>query len=246
VSRQLLPRPSTRTPAPRGRRASTARATAGAAPSEPTAPSRVLRRPAVLALVAAGAVVLAGLAWTFLSSPRTTEPVSASVLVRPRPPGTTSPGTPSVSVAGLEQAPVGRNPFGSAPAPGAPTTSARLAASPTPPPSGLPAAVPPATAGVPTGAPTTRPSTSGSPSAAPTVTVTVTASGGPTYVGLYAWNGSRASFRVNARTYSMHVGAQFGPGLTFAAIVTGDPPCARLTHGKDSFTLCPGQVTALP
>jgi len=91
-----------------------------------------------------------------------------------------------------------------------------------------------------------RPSRSATPSAAPTVTVTVTAPGGPTYVGLYAWNGSRASIRVNARTYSVAVGTRFGPGLTFAAVVRGDPPCARVTHAKGSFTLCPGQVTALP
>jgi hypothetical protein len=78
------------------------------------------------------------------------------------------------------------------------------------------------------------------------VTVTVTSSGGPTYVGLYAWNGTRASFRVNTRSYSVGVGAHFGPGLAFAAIVPGQPSCARLTHAGNSLTLCPGEVAALP
>ncbi len=64
---------------------------------------------------------------------------------------------------------------------------------------------------------------------------------GPTYVGLYAWNGSRASFRVNARTYSVHLGVHFGPDLTFAAVVPGTPRCARVSGPKGSFTLCPGQ-----
>jgi hypothetical protein len=89
-------------------------------------------------------------------------------------------------------------------------------------------------------------SASEAPSTAPGVTVTVTAPGGPTYVGLYAWNGSRASFRVNARTYSVPVGTRFGPDLRFTSVVRGDPPCARITHAKGTFTLCPGQVTTLP
>ena len=79
-----------------------------------------------------------------------------------------------------------------------------------------------------------------------TPTVTTTAPGSAVYVGFYAWNRDRAAFRVNARAYTMPVGATFGPGLTFTAAVPGTPRCARLQHGTDRFVLCPGQVTRLP
>jgi hypothetical protein len=81
---------------------------------------------------------------------------------------------------------------------------------------------------------------------AATPTVTMTAPGSAVYVGLYLWNGDRASFRVNARTYSKPVGSTFGPQLTFARIVEGTPRCARLTYQGKAFTLCPGQVVELP
>ena len=88
--------------------------------------------------------------------------------------------------------------------------------------------------------------------ASSTVTVTVTAPAGATtspgtatYVGLYAWNGGRASFRVNARTYSVTVGTRFGPGLTFASVVGTNPRCARVTYASGDVTLCPGQVVPL-
>jgi hypothetical protein len=108
---------------------------------------------------------------------------------------------------------------------------------------------------VPTAAPTGAPATvtvtrtatatrTTTPTATPTVTMT--APGSAVYVGFYAWNKERASFRVNARTYSMRVGATFGPRLTFTAVVPGTPRCARLQHGEDRFTLCPGQVVRLP
>jgi hypothetical protein len=66
------------------------------------------------------------------------------------------------------------------------------------------------------------------------------------YVGFYAWNRQRASFRVNARTWSVPVGTTFGPRLTFTAVVPGVPRCARVQYKGDSFTLCPGQVVRLP
>jgi hypothetical protein len=194
----------------------------------------------VIAVVAIGAIVVAGLAWTQLRSSGTGAAGATSVLVQPRPaptPGTAA--TPRPTPARGEELPVGRDPFAGVPAPAvtAPTTSPHV-----------PGTSLPETAQLaPTESAVLQPSPSGTPSAAPTVTVTVRApSGGPTYVGLYAWNGSRASFRVNARTYSVSVGTRFGPGLTFTAVVRGDPPCARVTHAKGSFTLCPGQVTALP
>ena len=79
-----------------------------------------------------------------------------------------------------------------------------------------------------------------------TPTVTMTAPGSAIYVGFYAWNGNRASFRVNARTYSYPVGTTFGPQLTFTSIRSGTPRCAVLTYQARAFTLCPGQVVRLP
>ena len=232
MTRQLLPRPATR---PARRRAAAAPATqpvlTGARAVTP-APTRVLRRPVVLALVAAAAVVVGGLAWTLLAPSGGDLPSPASALLRPRaasPAATPGGSTTPADAAG------GRNPFAVAPAPSvtAPTTSPHVEVTTSP------------AATTATGAPV--PATSpASPSAAPTVTVTVTAPAAPTYVGLYAWNGSRASFRVDARTFSVHVGTRFGPGLTFASVVRGDPPCARVSYAKGGFTLCPGQVTTLP
>jgi hypothetical protein len=81
-----------------------------------------------------------------------------------------------------------------------------------------------------------------------TPTVTVTAPGSAIYVGFYAWNGNRASFRVNARTYSYPVGTTFGPQLTFTSIRSGTPRCAVVRYQPKSytFTLCPGQIVKLP
>ena len=84
------------------------------------------------------------------------------------------------------------------------------------------------------------------PTVTPTVTATTTAPGSAIYVGFYAWNGSRASFRVNTRTYSYPVGTTFGPQLTFTSIRSGTPRCAVLTYQRKAFTLCPGQVVRLP
>jgi hypothetical protein len=206
-------------------------------------PTRVLRRPAVLALVAAGAVVVAGLGWMQLSSSGTD--AAASALVRARPaPTPAAGGTATGSSTDSGDLPVGRDPFAKEAAPvlTAPTTPPHVVATATPSPSGDA----PTTQPGPTDSVTTQPSPAATPSTDPGATVTVTAPGGSTYVGLYAWNGSRASFRVNARTYSVHVGTRFGPGLEFTTVVRGDPPCARVTHAKGSFTLCPGQVTTLP
>jgi hypothetical protein len=223
-----------------GSGARTARTTApAAAPVSPTA-GRVARRPVVIAVVTIGATVVAGLAWAQLRSSGTGTAGATSVLVQPRPAST--PGTAATRrppPASGEDLPVGRDPFAGVPAPAgtAPTTSPHVSEPSLPGTAQL----------APTGSAVLQPSPSGTPSATPTVTVTVPApSGGPTYVGLYAWNGSRASFRVNARTYSVAVGTRFGPGLTFTAVVRGDPPCARVSDVKGSFTLCPGQVTALP
>jgi hypothetical protein len=193
----------------------------------------------VIALVAVGAIVLAGLGWTQVHSSGTGAAGAASGLVQPRSastPGTTA--TQTSTPATGEELSVGRDPFAKEPAPAVTV--------PTTPPHVVPTSLPETTERARTGSIVPQPSPSGTPSAAPTVTVTVPTTAGPTYVGLYAWNGSRASFRVNARTYSVPVGTRFGPGLTFTAVVREDPPCARVTHAKGTFTLCPGQVTALP
>jgi hypothetical protein len=223
VSRQLLPRPATRTTNGSGRGKPTTRTGATAGSGTTQAPAGVLRRPIVIALVAGGAVVVAGLGWTFLSSSGTTADVPASGLVRPSASARPSSAIETAAAAEPTTGAVSRDPFADEAAPSvtAPTTS--------PPPLST---GPTASEAAPAKAP-------------PPVTVTVTATDGPTYVGLYAWNGSRASFRVNARAYSVAVGAHFGTGLQFTAVVPGRPKCARLTHGGDSFTLCPGQVATV-
>lgn len=198
----------------------------------------MVRRPAVIALVAIGAIVVAGLTWTRLHSSGIAAAGAASALVPPRPAATAGAAPQTSATASAEELPVGRDPFAGAPASAvsAPATTPHV----------VEKGAPETPVLAPTESAVPRPSPSGTPSAAPAVTVTVTAATGPTYVGLYAWNGSRASFRVDALTYSVAVGAHFGPGLQFTAVVRGDPPCARVTHAKGSFTLCPGQVTALP
>jgi hypothetical protein len=174
--------------------------------------------------VAAGSALLAWLGWAVLTSVVTSssDPASgapSSALAAPR---TTDAAPPVTAAPGRadegDLPPSGRDPFGDA------------------------AAVVPTGRATPD--PTVMPGADGvAPSVArTTVTVTVAA----TYIGLYTWNGSRASFRVNARTYSVPVGTTFGPGLRFTAIVEGSPRCARVQHGEDTLTLCPGQVTALP
>jgi hypothetical protein len=118
-------------------------------------------------------------------------------------------------------------------------------------PDAAPTAVPATSAqgGVPA-APTTVPvvTQTVTRTASPTVTPTVTATapGSAIYVGFYGWNGARASFRVNTRTYSYPVGTTFGPQLTFTSIRSGRPRCAVLTYQGNAFTLCPGQVIRLP
>jgi hypothetical protein len=207
--------------------------------------TRVLRRPVVLAVVAVGAVAVGGLGWMQLTSSSGPDAAApASVLVRPRATAPASAGTTTASPTTADDVPVGRDPFAKEAAPvlAAPTTPPHVVETATPSPSDPAATTQP----TPTDGVSPQPSATGTASAQPSATVTVTAPGSPTYVGLYAWNGSRASFRVNARTYSVHVGTKFGPGLQFTAVVRGDPPCARVTHAKGSFTLCPGQVTTLP
>jgi hypothetical protein len=236
VTRKLLARPAGRRAAQPPTPAEEPRPVVAPVAVLPPARARVLRRPVVLVLVAACAAVLAGLGWTELSSSGTDVGVAAGVLAGPHPAspsasaGGTAPGVPSS----------GRNPFADRPAPvvTVPTTPPHVAGTPTASPTTSPATRP-------TGK--VSPSAAGSPgaSAAPTVTVTVTAPATATYVGLYAWNGSRASFRVNARTYSVHLGVSFGPGLTFTAVVPGTPRCARVSGPKGSFTLCPGQFVTV-
>ncbi len=233
MSPQLLPRqrptaPSRRSaPAPAPTRAS-ARAAGGDAERRS---GKVLRRPLVLGLVALASVALAGLGWTLLTAPADTTGTEApSVMLRPRAagPAKASPST-AVTTATNDVPLAGRDPFADD-EPAVPTA-------PTTPPHVEPTA---AATSAPTPSPTAT-APAGRPGGA---TVTVTMS--PTYVGLYAWNGSRASFRVNARTWSVHVGTTFGPGLRFTAVVPGTPECAKVQHGEDSFTLCPGQFTTLP
>ena len=231
LTRQRLQAPARATPTP----ARPSRPPAAAAQAS-TGVARVLRRPLVLALVAGASAVLAMLAWALLSSPSDPSTgTSPSVLVRPR--ATTAPATPTPASAGATEgghaALSGRNPFGDeeASTPASPTTPAD--------------AEPSATANsAPTSAPAPAP-TSARTSTAGASPATVTVTVGPTYVGLYAWNGDRASFRVNARSYSVHVGTSFGPGLRFTAVVAGTPRCAKVQHREDTFTLCPGQVTTV-
>jgi hypothetical protein len=195
---------------------------------------------------------------------------NASVLVRPRTPAASVPTpTPSATDGAGGVAPgetaAGRDPFGGTPGAAVPSTrppaddvaSGRPA--PTSPATTAPAATALTTAPTtaPTSAPTTAPTTAPAPvtvtttvtrTAAPTVTptVTMTAPASAVYVGFYLWNGEKASFRVNTRTYSKAVGSTFGPQLTFTSIVKGPPRCAKLRYQGKSLTLCPGQVVRLP
>ncbi len=243
MSRQLLPRQRTELPA-RGRNGTPT--PAAPAPAAPAGSARLLRRPAVLALVACAAAVLAGLAWTLVRTPGEATAENASALVRPAATTAATPTpTPTPTRRSAEVpsgAPSARDPFGGEPAPGGPSTRppADTVASGTAAPATAPTATPAASPapGVVTTTVTARP--------AATPTVTMTAPGSAVYVGLYLWNGDRASFRVNARTYSKPVGSTFGPQLTFARIVEGTPRCARLTYQGKAFTLCPGQVVELP
>lgn len=218
---------------------------------------RVLRRPAVLSLLAVAAVVLAGVGWTLLNgSPDPAAGSAPSVLLRPRTPAPSVDTAPRTSTAD-EVPTTGRDPFGDTgtatggPAP-VPTSATGTTPEPARPPADRTGTPSTSASALPTSRPTSPPATSTAPDAepspsasgAPAVTVTVTTEA--TYVGLYAWNGSRASFRVNARTWSVPVGTAFGPGLRFTAVVPGVKRCARLTHGASTFTLCPGQVVPLP
>jgi hypothetical protein len=193
----------------------------------------VLRRPLVLGLVAGACAVLGVLAWTVLrSSTDPTAGTAPSVLVRPGATQAPAPAAGSARTGDDDGVPLaGRNPFGDdgAIATTGPAIPPQVEPSPTPAASASPASTS-----------TASTSMDGAGSGA-TVTVTV----GPTYVGLYGWNGSRASFRVNARAYSVRVGAAFGPRLRFTAVVPGTPRCAKVQHGQDTFTLCPGQFTTL-
>jgi hypothetical protein len=222
----------------------------------------------VLALVAGATVVLAGLGWMLVRSPGSQPPAEgASVLVRPQAPAAASPTptpSPTATDSGFAAEPegvaTGRDPFGGtasadAPAPQPPPDGVASApvVTPTSSPDAAPQTVPPASpqGGVPA-APTTFPVVTAtvthtvSPSVTPTVTMT--APGSAIYVGFYAWNGTRASFRVNARTYSYPVGTTFGPQLTFTSIRSGTPRCAVVRYQPKSytFTLCPGQIVKLP
>jgi hypothetical protein len=225
----------------------------------------MLRRPAALALVAGATVALAGLGWVLVRTPDqpaaqdTSLPVPALTATASSPTPVPSPTGDSYTGA-AEGMGTGRDPFAGDPANVAPTvqaspgsvvsgTPATLAASP----DAAPTAVPPTSpqAGVPV-APTSFPvvtqtvTRTASPTVTPTVTATTTAPGSAIYVGFYGWNRSRASFRVNARTYSYPVGTTFGPQLTFTSIRPGTPRCAVLTYQRKAFTICPGQVVRLP
>jgi hypothetical protein len=262
VSRQVLPRQ---------RSATASRSRHGAVPApapgrqiDPDQPAPVLRRPAVLALVAGATVALAGLGWMLVRTPGQVPAQDTSLVVPPRTAAAGSP-TPMPSVPGgyagdPEDVGTGRDPFAGDPADVSPTTQTPPGsvapddpAAPATSPDAAPTAVPPPSpqGGVPA-APTTFPvvtqtvTRTASPTVTPTVTATTTAPGSAIYVGLYAWNGSRASFRVNTRTYSYPVGTTFGPQLTFTSIRSGTPRCAVLTYQRKSFTLCPGQVVRLP
>jgi hypothetical protein len=267
VSHQVLPRQRSEAPPEAGGAAARTAATAAGAPLAPERTGRPLRRPAVLALVAGATVVLAGLGWMLLRAPGTARDESAAALARPQiPVASGSPSTASPSPAGdsyagdAEGAVPGRDPFEGDAGRGAPATQAPpdsvapgTAATPVTSPDAAPIPVPPASpqGGVPAG-PTTYPvvTTTVTSTLSPTVmpTTTVTAPGSAIYVGFYAWNGDRASFRVNTRTFSYPVGTTFGPQLTFTAVRPGTPRCAVLGYqGKAfAFTLCPGQVVRLP
>jgi hypothetical protein len=241
VNRQLLPRQRARGPQRATPRVTAAPARPVAQPSRgtggPAGSTRVLRRPAVLALIAAACALLGVLGWTVLRSPSAPSTRAASsVLVRPTTTETGAPATITSAGAGEGGLPQsGRDPFGDED----PVTSTGRATPPHIEPTAAPTSAP-------TPQPGSGPGADGMPADGSGTVATVTVTVGPTYVGLYAWNGSRASFRVNARTYSVHAGATFGPGLRFTAVVPGSPRCARLQHAEDNFTLCPGQVTPLP
>ena len=262
----MLPRQRSEAP-PQTRRGAVPAATP--APAAPQPAARGFRRPAVLALVSGGTVALAGLGWMLVRAPGPAPAEPSSVLLRPQASAAASP-TPSPSPTAdstaddpRDVAP-GRDPFGGDSAPVDPTTQAPRAAavsgtaatpgtSPDAAPTTAPSTAPPASPragapGVPTSVPVVTATVTRTAPPSVTPTVTVTAPGSAVYVGFYAWNGQRASFRVNARTYSYPVGTTFGPQLTFTSIRSGTPRCAVLEYQSKSytFTLCPGQVVRLP
>ena len=253
MTRQLLPRPRAQVTTSAG-----PRTPPGAPTSREPLParSRRLRRPAVLALVAGAAVVLAGLGWALVRAPQDVADERTSGLLRPRTPGAASPTasvTPTTGTGGGDAgARALRDPFGGSPAapPGVTTGPTAPAGAPAPTSTVTTTVTAPGGPGVTTTATVTSTVTStatrtATPTATPTVTIT--APGSAVYVGFYAWNGSKASFRVNARTYSKPVGSTFGPQLRFTRVVAGSPRCARLTYnGGSPFTVCPGQVVKLP
>jgi len=214
----------------------------------------------VLALVSGGTVALAGLGWMLVRAPGSAPAEPSSVLLRPQASATASPTpTPSPTQDGnageADGVVTGRDPFGGDAAPAATATmppsagAATPATSPDAAPTTVPTASPQGGApGVPTSVPVVTATVTRTAAPSVTPTVTVTAPGSAVYVGFYAWNGQRASFRVNARTYSYPVGTTFGPQLTFTSIRSGTPRCAVLEYQPKSytFTLCPGQVVRLP
>jgi len=214
----------------------------------------VLRRPAVLVLVTAGAAGLALLAWVLLTGSADATEGQASPFARPaaRPTATAAP-TSSTARAG-STLPAGRDPFagdglgagakaggGSAPGLGAPPDGA-----PTSPPHTETVVPVPAPAS-PTTSPTGAPPPGGGGAASPTVTVTVTT--GASYLGLYGWNGDRAAFRLNTTPFHLTVGSSSSTGLRLTSTVRkGSLTCAVVsnpsTH-QTSLTVCPGQVVRL-
>ena len=137
VSRQVLPRQRSEAP-PQTRRGAVPVATP--APAAPRPAARGFRRPAVLALVSGGTVVLAGLGWMLVRAPGPAPAEPSSVLLRPQASAAASPTpTPSPTPDSTADDPdgvvPGRDPFGGDSAPVDPTTQAPAPARcPAPPP----------------------------------------------------------------------------------------------------------------
>jgi hypothetical protein len=76
-----------------------------------------------------------------------------------------------------------------------------------------------------------------------TTTATATATASSTYVGLYAFSGSQATFWVNDTKYEVSEGSSFGE-FTYRGKTSSS--CAEVvTGGGTSTTICVGNVKQL-
>ncbi len=251
MNRQLLPRRAEIRATSRVPQRNTAAPAQERAKEVIAARPRVLRRPAVLALVTAGAAGSALLAWVLLTGSGDTTADQPSPFARAGAAPTAT--APTASARAGSTVAAGRDPFaadglaarGQAPGTGGPGLGAPPNDAPTSPPH-TEAVVPAPAPASPTTSPTGAPAPGGG-SASPTVTVTVTTAA--SYLGLYGWNGDRAAFRLNTTPFHLTVGSSWSTGLRFIGTVKkGTLTCAVVSNPatqQTSLTVCPGQVVRL-